>query len=409
MQATRLLMALLVVLSLSAILTATAAYTRASPESATDLSTTNVKNKIKLLTVTNNDMARTLLTDLPREPVILLIDLSKIDSGLAASLIKVQARKGLVAALLVGKSTELKQVLQDAGINVVAIPERAIRLSKDNGRIIESKHIEDLALGIIYYNGRVKYYWSIHDTGSKLANNIDSVYYKMAADLGRIMPIDEFGVLAPTGGDVDIAFAQADSTYIVYPYGQLSIRDIVDDLNDINPNYHWRYYRFKSQIIPGAILYNSGWRNAAIVSEIDVDYYTPLGFLSDYDPTTTAGTTSVSVTLSVSASGDRDGISPGVSLAVSWTYSIPDVVVRDLSDFSQEMAKWIHYINPAALVGVSTYLAEPGAIFRLPEGGTYSWKTVTLGQWAKLNCFLIFCSWEYTDFYGLEMTWIVSG
>lgn len=203
---------------------------------------------------------------------------------------------------------------------------------------------------------------------------------------------------------------QINLTYIACPYGKLNIWDIVGILNDYNNSYKWRYYNFKSQIVPGKNACNdSNWRNSDVKQTLDADFYSTQGFLSDYKPTTTIGTSTITVGLSVSVQGDRDGISPGVSLYVEWSYSTPDVIVLDQSDFSQMKAAWWHDIDETKFVGSYTYLSEPGAIFRFPEQGTFSWYTKTTGRWAQEVCsFIIFCNWEYSAYYGYVVKWVTA-
>ncbi len=366
--------------------------------------------------ITSEEQAKQMLKALSSytyisKPFIISIDLCGVSIQTAIDLIKMQAANGIVAAVLTGDPVVINKVLHQAGFSVVSIPDEVI--VSDGVRILKANRIKTLTLGILYHNGKVRYYSSITGLNGKLINNINEVYKAILKDMRNIIKYytasnTKNPSQATKTGSITITTTQANFNFTTYPYGKLYIRDVVGDLNDANPNYWWRYYQFRSQILPGVQVYGTEWRNAGIFNEIDVDYYSQQGFLSDYDPTTTSGTSSVSVALGASVSGDRDGVSPGVSLSAGWSHSISDVVVQDLSDFGQQKAKWIHHINPAALVGSSTYLAKPGVIFRFPEHGTYSWRVATMGQWAKKNCFLIFCQWDYTNFYGLAYKWTVT-
>ncbi|WP_297073749.1 hypothetical protein [Thermococcus sp.] len=148
------------------------------------------------------------------------------------------------------------------------------------------------------------------------------------------------------------------------PYGRLNVRTIYYKLmNDGSSQYDWYDVHVRQQSIPGKELGWSDWRTARMYTWIKANYYNPNCFLSDYSPTTTSGTTTVGVSIGVSV-GD-DGAQ--VSASQSWSYTIPDVQVYDESDYSQELAKWVHKIAPDKAVGMATYQIEPGATLRFRE------------------------------------------
>ena len=148
------------------------------------------------------------------------------------------------------------------------------------------------------------------------------------------------------------------------PYGRLNIRTLHYQLmNDGSSQYDWYNVHVRQQSVPGKELWNSEWRTSDMYTWIDADYYNPKGFLSDYAPTTTSGTTTVGVSIGVSV-GVKEA---QVSAFQSWSYTIPDVRVYDESDYSQELAKWRHDIAEDKAVGSNTYQIEPGATLRFPQ------------------------------------------
>ncbi len=150
------------------------------------------------------------------------------------------------------------------------------------------------------------------------------------------------------------------------PYGRLNVRTLYYGLiDDGSSQYDWYDVHVRQQSVPGKELWNSGWRTADMYTWIDADYYNPNGFLSDYEPTTTSGTTTVDVAIGIPA-GERgaEGSAPQ-----SWSYTLPNVRVYDESDYSQELAKWRHDIAEDKAVGAHTYQIEPGATLRFRERG----------------------------------------
>ncbi len=195
------------------------------------------------------------------------------------------------------------------------------------------------------------------------------------------------------------------------PYGVLSVNDRLYMMNDMNPFYNWFVYRFVIQTEPGDLYWKNGWRNSDLWNSIDVEAYNPPSHLSDYNPTTTSGVSTVSVSVSASVSDD-----PEVSVGMSWSYSLPDVVVHDLSSFSRGIASWWHDIDQSKFVGEDSYKIEPGAMIRVPQApGTYLWKVEYGAQWAKKvgeYCIFGHClshHWKYSGRYGAVVVWGVKG
>ncbi len=333
----------------------------------------------------------------PSSTYIIVIDMRTVKLAQVKKVLTETLKTKLPPVLIIGTPEQVDSIMKLLGVHIYGIPIAVEKIVRG------TKTVKPLSLIVYGFmpTGRGKgVTFSMNGLNSNLKSNVLATYRSMVR---YISSYQVKGIPQPSVG----ISSQANYTYNACPYGKLNIWDIVGDLNDQNPNYHWRYYRFKSQMVPGTLACSSDWRNADVKEVLDADYYTSEGFLSDYSPTTTSGINTVTVGLSVSIQGDRDGVSPGVTLSVSWSYSIPDVVVHDQSDFSLMKAAWWHDINEAAYVGSNTYLAQPGAIIRLPEHGTYSWYTETIGQWAHKVCTWIFCHWELSGYYGYVVKWTV--
>jgi len=151
----------------------------------------------------------------------------------------------------------------------------------------------------------------------------------------------------------------------------------------------------------------------------------------DYDPTTTFvsySSASFTVTVSLEAKG-IPAVTPGVAISFTYTYNIPWIAIRDLSDFSSYRIEWIHDFNEQnddTLYGPSsnTYTTKPGFVVLAKNvticdsGLHYCWigtyahviarYKVTFGRPAWLG-------WEYKTFtsqtiypyvsYGRSYTW----
>jgi len=86
----------------------------------------------------------------------------------------------------------------------------------------------------------------------------------------------------------------------------------------------------------------------------------------DYKPTTTSGTSSVTVSFSV------EGIT------YSWTYSTPSVSIDDCGDKSKRRAAWYHNVDPYSNTAKHTYTIEPGVFVSVPKGE----KTTAIGDYS---------------------------
>jgi hypothetical protein len=143
-----------------------------------------------------------------------------------------------------------------------------------------------------------------------------------------------------------------------YPHGKLNvIIDVYYSANDGNPNYDWYFYVVNIQSVPGKVAYGSDWETA------DHDAYHTLDSLDagktnwfvDYGPTTTFGYSSASSIATVS-----------LGIAIIYTYNIPWIAIRDLSDFSTYRIEWIHDFNEQNNVPLhgpssNTYTTKPGS------------------------------------------------
>lgn len=189
------------------------------------------------------------------------------------------------------------------------------------------------------------------------------------------------------------------------PYGKLNLRTIYYLLmNDYSDQYTWIGLHFRQQSVPGIQSCSSDYKTADMYTWIDADYYDINNFLSDYDPTTTYGATSVGITVGVY--GGQGGV--GVTATLSWSYIIPDVIIHDQSDYSLELAKWWHDIPEDKWAGENVYQIEPGSVVRIIQGKSTSWLEHYGVKYGHLVDYGYFWMWKFTNELAVEIKLILS-
>lgn len=153
------------------------------------------------------------------------------------------------------------------------------------------------------------------------------------------------------------------------PQGEFHIVAYIQKLmSDGNSQYDWYFYDVRLQTVPGWQTLNNAWATDHTWARHYVVTPGTTRWLSDYDPTTTAGQTTVAVSIS------------GGGASLMWSYTVSDVTVLDNSCFGNHWARWEHCINERADVGRFTYLAKPGFVVRTLEG---SWSLID--GWYKVR------------------------
>jgi hypothetical protein len=174
------------------------------------------------------------------------------------------------------------------------------------------------------------------------------------------------------------------STYS--PYGKINVWTHYDQvLNDGNGSYDFWNIAFQLQSVPGSIAFGSAWHTADMWNSVDVNAKNSRFFLVTYSPTSTQGTSTVGVNVGFTSSVTG----PSATIGASWSYAISDVVVHDQSDFGNGVVSWWHDVNENATVGNSTYLIQPGASIRVPQGSTSVWNSLPefyAVQWHHRTC-----------------------
>ena len=164
------------------------------------------------------------------------------------------------------------------------------------------------------------------------------------------------------------------------PHGRLNVIVPIKKLmEDSVPDYDWYFYEIRVQTVPGYVAYGSDWRTADTWAKHEVHNPGTYRWLVDYDPTTTSGVETVTVSLSASAGPQG----PSAGYGTSWSYSVSDVVVKDLSDYSEHRAYWWHDIDEKKDVGKYTYQSKPGFVVKTKQDHlslVNAWYEV---QWAQ--------------------------
>ncbi|HEX5753996.1 MAG TPA: hypothetical protein VFZ09_47880, partial [Archangium sp.] len=181
---------------------------------------------------------------------------------------------------------------------------------------------------------------------------------------------------------------QRSTFYDLNPHGKQNIFTLFYKLsNDGSTTYDWWNIEFRHESVPGKQAWGNDWRTADMWQKVWGRYNGLNYFVSDRDPTTTQGSTSVGV--SVGTSAGYDGAS--VNASMSWSYTTSDVMINDQGDTSQARAQWYHNVNENQNVGKATYVVKPGATMRVPNGTTApynKWQECYQIQWMDPNFFV---------------------
>lgn len=188
------------------------------------------------------------------------------------------------------------------------------------------------------------------------------------------------------------------------PYGEVHTKTFFVKLAESKTTYDWHEVHGMHILYPGRnVCSSSDWTNADAWTQIKVDQKISSGFLADWGPGTTQGTSTVAVTLGGSIS--NTGL--GENASVTWSYAISDIAVKDNTYHND--AKWYHDINQEKNVGKSTVKLEPGVIARVPNGTTAIYNRFREkyeGQWWRCNrgplgtCWHWYTSGSYGYYYN---------
>lgn len=168
-----------------------------------------------------------------------------------------------------------------------------------------------------------------------------------------------------------------------YPYGKVYYGvQFWKLVNEGDNTYdYWAVAYTNYSTIPGWYLYNSGYQ-----TYLAWIYNVPLSSaetLLDWDPTSTVSNTSYTVTI-------------GGSPTLSWTYSIPAIIVYDYSDPTPSANKTCWYVDYAnsrdQAACTATFANRPGSEFRIPNGSSFGIQLLFTGGFA------------YSHWYGWDST-----
>ena len=173
-------------------------------------------------------------------------------------------------------------------------------------------------------------------------------------------------------------------------YGITSVRTAYFKLADTNTSYDYYCARYYACMEPNSKSYNSG---------LDVKSVMNGGTMLRHGPGSTNGTTTVGVDLSYSVG--TNGISSSAGL--SWSYTLPDVVVMNHTSTSKNILDIRHNIDESKNVGSSTYFVEPGKLIRVDEGEAYVGVDTYKSQFCHKKILVGFCG--YND---VSMSYAIS-
>ncbi len=178
--------------------------------------------------------------------------------------------------------------------------------------------------------------------------------------------------------------------------GKLSVHIIIYKLaNDNNDYYDWYMIQTLAQIIPGQLLSGNGWKSADFKAKYYIQYYYSNHKLVGYAPTTTTSTRTVgwSVGLNLATIGEELVPLPLPDYAES--YSIPEVVIRDKSNFKEHKVHLWFDIDEEKDSGSYTYLCRHMFIVRVPQDHSLMIGAYFDVQFMKFIPYQGWASWEW--------------
>ena len=192
-----------------------------------------------------------------------------------------------------------------------------------------------------------------------------------ALDANSMKTYDLSSQPAKAGGSLPLGQrVQSNADATCGSFGSVHIRTSYTEILSANPSKSYYLVEYSIQSVSSG----GSKRTTGLRVMNDVDKYLTEANLQDYGPTTSSGTTTVSLSGTVGAGWSAGG-GPSVSGSFTWgwSYSTPDVIVIDNSNFGTDTLNIFHQIAADKNAAKNTYLAKPGAIFdgKKDSNGSY--------------------------------------
>ena len=132
--------------------------------------------------------------------------------------------------------------------------------------------------------------------------------------------------------------------------------------NENDPINDWYMLILRQQSLPGVQWCpGSTWYWQKNVNQVALNVFHGGTWITEHSPTTTLGDSSVGVSLGLSGGG---GSAPGGDVGVSYSYSLPDVKIKDYSNYPLRWVEW-HHVRNGGDVDRLSYIIEPGVVFKV--------------------------------------------
>lgn len=237
----------------------------------------------------------------------------------------------------------------DAGIVLTTIGSADLFLNNPNIEFLA--FMEDCDTYSIYKsNDNSKFIcYSVDDGGS--GNAIEKTYCWINTQINNEKTLQKSRILDLPWG------TEYSSSASVYHsgYGYMNIETNYFVLNEDNTRYNYYYTHFFQESVPDSSRYTADMYTKTQNLQSNLSYLY-------HAPTTTPGNSTVSIGF-----GTETGLPDliGVSVNVSWSYSVPDVVVNDRSNTGTGLIDIWHDVNEDENVGQYTYYIEPAKLMKV--------------------------------------------
>lgn len=191
--------------------------------------------------------------------------------------------------------------------------------------------------------------YSIDDGG--LGNALLKTYCWVKDRIGEARTVQNSGILDLPWG------TEYSSNASVYheDYGCMNIATNYFVIPEENPRYNYYYTHYYQESVPDNNRYTADMYTRTQNTQSNLSYLY-------HAPTTSSGSSTVNIGFGVEV-GLPDLV--GVNSSISWSYSIPDVVVHDRSNTGTGLIDIWHDVDENKIVGSDTYYIEPAKLMKI--------------------------------------------
>ncbi|MDR3283318.1 MAG: hypothetical protein LBS92_06935 [Candidatus Methanoplasma sp.] len=205
-------------------------------------------------------------------------------------------------------------------------------------------------------------------TGADLNDSLSKQYVWAKGKSDAYLAAGVTPTITNSGSEVWVLKVHCTASANTGNFGELNVSTYYYALqeNDTSGNYIMTMYQLQGDPFEAT----SSWDNWIAVADMYTDTTLSYGSptLLTYAPLSTGGSSTVGINLSISAG--TTGINGTVG--ASWSYTIPDVVIHNQSNYSQKKFDIWHDFNENGVNKTDTHEVRPGKISKSAEVSTGS-------------------------------------